>query len=215
MKIYLVVAQGVHEGKQIAVTGPEFLIGRDPQCQLRPASPAVSKQHCGIFVSDGKLLLRDYGSTNGTFVNGEQVAGERQINQGDRIKIGPLEFTLRLEATPAPASKTAPPRPAAKPEPAAAPVAASTPAAETPKTVPASSDPDADQIAAMLLGMEDETATERTAEQAIPDGTTIMDAPAVPGQPGKKDEKKPNPNTADTSSAAAAILSKYMRRPRT
>jgi pSer/pThr/pTyr-binding forkhead associated (FHA) protein len=225
MKVNLVVAQGVHEGKLIAVTGPEFLIGRDPHCQLRPASPAVSKQHCGVFARDGKLFIRDYGSTNGTFVNGEQVAGEREIANNDHLKVGPLEFTIRIEATaaaPPPA-----PKPAAPPKPAAAPAAAATSAAKpAPATAPQApavptpargGETDADSIAAMLLGMDDETAsTERTAEQGVPDGTTVMDMPAVPGQPdGKKDDKKASPNTADTSSAAAAILSKYMRRPRT
>ena len=39
MKISLVVAQGVHTGKVIPVTAAEFVIGRDPQCHLRPASP--------------------------------------------------------------------------------------------------------------------------------------------------------------------------------
>ena len=223
MKVNLVVAQGVHEGKLIAITGPEFLIGRDPHCQLRPASPAISKQHCGVFARDGKLFVRDYGSTNGTFVNGEQVAGEREITNHDRLKVGPLEFTIRIEATPA--ATAAAPKAAAAAKPAAAPAPA---AASAPKPAPAPQAPvvptpardgetDADQIAAMLLGMDDETAsTERTAEQGVPDGTTVMDLPAVPGQPdGKKDDKKANPNTADTSSAAAAILSKYMRRPRT
>ena len=40
MKVNLVVATGVHQGKVIPILGTEFLIGRDPQCQLRPASQA-------------------------------------------------------------------------------------------------------------------------------------------------------------------------------
>jgi pSer/pThr/pTyr-binding forkhead associated (FHA) protein len=97
MKLSLVVAQGVHTGKVIPVTSTEFVIGRDPQCQLRPASPAVSKQHCGIAVRDGKVFVRDCGSTNGTFLNGEQIAGEREANSGDRLRVGPLEFDLKIE----------------------------------------------------------------------------------------------------------------------
>src|SRR4051795_13164578 len=113
MKLSLVVAQGVHAGKVIPVTSTEFLIGRDPQCQLRPASPAISKQHCALTVRDAKAFVRDCGSTNGTFINGEQVAGEREVKSGDRLKVGPLEFDLRIDVaapTPAPA---APARPAA------------------------------------------------------------------------------------------------------
>src|SRR6478735_6301765 len=105
MKLSLVVAQGVHAGKVIPVTSAEFVIGRDPQCQLRPASPAISKQHCVLAVREGKAYIRDCGSTNGTFVNGEQVAAEREVNTGDRLKVGPLEFDIRIEAgVPAPAA---------------------------------------------------------------------------------------------------------------
>jgi len=98
MKLSLVVAQGVHTGKVIPIGTIQFLIGRDPHCNLRPASPAVSKQHCGIFVRGDKVVLKDYGSTNGTCINGEQVAGEREIVDGDKLKIGPLEFMIKVEA---------------------------------------------------------------------------------------------------------------------
>ena len=69
MKVSLVVTTGSHEGRSIPLTGPQFLIGRDPQCQLRPASQAISKLHCAILVRDGKVYLKDFGSTNGTLVN--------------------------------------------------------------------------------------------------------------------------------------------------
>ncbi|HEX4607682.1 MAG TPA: FHA domain-containing protein, partial [Urbifossiella sp.] len=55
MKVSLVVASGVHQGKAIPIVGPQFIIGRDPTCQLRPASQAVSKQHCAVLVRDGKV----------------------------------------------------------------------------------------------------------------------------------------------------------------
>src|SRR3954471_9502842 len=94
MKLSLVVAQGVHAGKVIPVTSTEFVIGRDPQWQLRPASPAISKQHCALTTRGDKVFVRDCGSTNGTFINDEQVAGEREAKTGDKLKVGPLEFEL-------------------------------------------------------------------------------------------------------------------------
>src|SRR5580700_8606943 len=78
MKFSLVVAEGVHAGKVIPIATDQFLIGRDPHCNLRPASPAISKQHCGFFVRADKVVLLDYGSTNGTLVNGVQIAGEHE-----------------------------------------------------------------------------------------------------------------------------------------
>lgn len=144
MKLSLVVAQGVHTGKVIPITTPEFIIGRDPQCQLRPASPAVSKQHCGVAVRDGKVFVRDCGSTNGTFVNGEQVAADREVKSGDRLRVGPLEFDVKIEVG-APAEKPVPApiqvkpaaKPAAKPAPAKkAPAKAPVAAAAATDTVP-------------------------------------------------------------------------------
>ena len=76
MKLSLVVASGLHAGKAIPITVPQFVIGRDPQCQLRPASSAISKRHCAIFVRGKEVFIRDFGSTNGTFVNDKLVEGE-------------------------------------------------------------------------------------------------------------------------------------------
>src|SRR5579885_1148963 len=96
MKISLVVASGVHQGKVIAIPGTQFLIGRDEGCHLRPASPAISKKHCLLAVRDGKAFAQDLGSTNGTFVNDEQIQGERELADGDRLRVGPLDFTVAL-----------------------------------------------------------------------------------------------------------------------
>jgi predicted component of type VI protein secretion system len=100
MKVSLVVASGVHQGKAIPIVGPQFIIGRDPTCQLRPASQAVSKQHCAVLVRDGKVYVRDMGSTNGTILNDATLKGEEQeVRPNDSLKVGPLDFTVRIEAT--------------------------------------------------------------------------------------------------------------------
>ena len=221
MKLSLVVmAQGNNQGKVIPIAGPHFLIGRDPECHLRPSSPAISKQHCALDIREDKVHVRDFGSTNGTFVNGEQVAGERELKAGDNLKVGPLEFTVRIEAlAPAPAAAK-PPAPVAKPAPSAKPAPKPVPAdtvtagATAPGgAAPAAGEPDADHLAAMFLMEDGPAGKSDTAEaSAVPDGTTVMDVPALPGGDKAKEKAK---NNADTSSAAASILSKYMRRPRT
>jgi predicted component of type VI protein secretion system len=234
MKVSLVVASGVHQGKVIPIASPQFLIGRDPGCQLRPASQAISKQHCAILVRDGKVFVKDYGSTNGTLVNDGLVKGEeRPLVNNDNLKIGPLDFTVRIEAT---ARPDATPLPEANPGAAAlaavkavaaaapkAPVRDSTPnpakpAAPKPAAVkPPAGEPDQDDIAAMLLGMTDD------GNDSVPGGSTVMDAPfdmssgtgekpAVKPEE-KKEEKKPV-TREDTSNAARDLLSRYMRRPK-
>jgi pSer/pThr/pTyr-binding forkhead associated (FHA) protein len=98
MKVSLVVASGVHQGKVIPITGQQFLIGRDAQCHLRPASQAISKKHCGVLVRDGKVYIQDYGSTNGTTVNESLIKNaEIAVADGTSLKLGPLDFTDRIE----------------------------------------------------------------------------------------------------------------------
>jgi pSer/pThr/pTyr-binding forkhead associated (FHA) protein len=202
MKVSLVVAQGVHNGKVIPVGAAQFLIGRDPHCNLRPASPAISKQHCGILVRDGKVFVVDYGSTNGTSVNGEPVAGEREVADGDQLKAGPLEFVIKVEVT------------ATVPAPAVVAAVGTTNPVAAAETSPGTSTAEDDESAAALLLMDETGALDPTAEAKIPDGTTVMDAPAVPGAAAEKGKTAPA-KSGDSSKAAADILSKYMRRPRT
>jgi predicted component of type VI protein secretion system len=119
MKVSLVVASGAHQGKVIPITGQQFLIGRDAQCHLRPASQAISKKHCGVLVRDGKVYIQDFGSTNGTTVNESLIKNaEIAVADGTALKLGPLDFTIRIEVGAPNPDGT--PLPAASPETAAA-----------------------------------------------------------------------------------------------
>ncbi len=105
MDVKLVVANGKFAGKAIPVTGPKFFIGRAEDCQLRPASELVSRHHCVIIVEGDYVAVRDFGSKNGTYVNGQRVRGEIALKDGDTLTVGVLEFTVRTAAAPAKPSK--------------------------------------------------------------------------------------------------------------
>jgi predicted component of type VI protein secretion system len=217
MKISLVVASGVHQGKPIPIPGAQFFIGRDEGCHLRPASPAISKKHCAILVRGDKAFIRDMESTNGTFVNDEQVTGERELADGDRLRVGPLDFSVvfapasKADSTPLPdalkaVGKSGEQKPVSRPTPAPTP---------KPDPAPASAEDDPDKIAAMLLSMGED-------DGEVPGGSTIMDMPSVEGggteqaETKAEDDKKKKvaPSAAETSAAASEILRRYMRRPR-
>jgi len=101
MKVSLTVAvPGDMEGRQIPITLAEFLIGRDPDCHLCPASPRVGKHHCAFRLRQQKVFLKTFDTITGTFVNDRRVDGEVQLLDGDWLKIGPLLFRLNIEATP-------------------------------------------------------------------------------------------------------------------
>jgi pSer/pThr/pTyr-binding forkhead associated (FHA) protein len=99
MKLHLIVAEGKHAGKVIPVPGPQFIIGRHRQCQLKAASAVIGKHHCALLIRGDKALVHDFDSVNGTFVNGERVKGEREVHNEDRLKVGPLVFLIWLEQT--------------------------------------------------------------------------------------------------------------------
>jgi predicted component of type VI protein secretion system len=216
MKVSLVVSQGVHQGKTIPIPVAQFLIGRDEGCQLRPSSPAISKRHCAILLKSGKVFLRDFGSTNGTFVNDVPVSGEVEVTNDDKLKVGPLEFVLRLE-------KTGTTPPASKPEANAVASRNTPPPKDEPtkeQTVAGAKSSDdfsaehtADQIAAMLLATDDGPGGPLT-EASIPTGSTVFEVPAM-GDPNAPPEAKKVPvDERDNSKRAADILKKYMQRPR-
>ena len=88
---------GRHDGKLIPLeVDRKFLIGREQDCHLRPNSESVSRHHCCFTLDAFCLRVRDLGSTNGTLVNGEPITGQLQLNQGDRVAVGPLEFEVML-----------------------------------------------------------------------------------------------------------------------
>lgn len=71
-------------------------LGRSPSSDLVFADARVSWQHTTFAFESGVLWVKDLGSRNGTFVNGERVTSPRVVADGDRVGIGP-DITLAVE----------------------------------------------------------------------------------------------------------------------
>jgi pSer/pThr/pTyr-binding forkhead associated (FHA) protein len=93
----LLVVEGRPAGKSLRLPTGGYYIGRGAECQIRPDSVLVSRQHCLLRVADDGVFLRDLASRNGTLVNGRLISGEVRLNHGDRIEIGALAFEVRLD----------------------------------------------------------------------------------------------------------------------
>jgi hypothetical protein len=70
-----------------------LVIGRSSACQLVLADDTVSRRHAELFVEEGRWLLRDLGSSNGTWLNGRRIV-EAEVRPGDVLHLG--SFRLRL-----------------------------------------------------------------------------------------------------------------------
>lgn len=93
--LVLVMTAGREPGVSHPIGRHTLILGRDPACDIPILDRRVSRQHARIEPEDdGSLLLVDNGSSNGTFVNGEQVA-EQHLEIGDRIGLGQgVQLTL-------------------------------------------------------------------------------------------------------------------------
>ena len=99
MQVSLKVLSGTHEGKLIQIKDEKFLIGRSESCQLRPKSESISRKHCVIVQKDGRVLLLDLKSRNGTFINEKPLSPDKAkiLKNGDMLRCGQLEFEVLIE----------------------------------------------------------------------------------------------------------------------
>lgn len=95
----LVVRRGPQEGHIYPLTGDIMTIGRDPMSEVVISDPEVSRQHARLTRNaDGRIDLQDLGSTNGTFVDGNRLGGDKvTLTPGQVVVVG-SNVTLVFEA---------------------------------------------------------------------------------------------------------------------
>jgi pSer/pThr/pTyr-binding forkhead associated (FHA) protein len=82
-------------GAPIEITKDLVVVGRKEDCDVRLEHKSVSKMHCVLVKTDGLLLLRDLGSTNGTRVNGTRVR-RAALLPNDQLSIAHYKFRVYL-----------------------------------------------------------------------------------------------------------------------
>ena len=84
-----------------------FIFGRAPDChaQLDPSDSTASRHHFILEVQPPLVTIRDLGSRNGTYVNGENIAsrsvrlGPQVLQDGDEVKVGHTRFVIRVSGS--------------------------------------------------------------------------------------------------------------------
>jgi len=114
MNYVLEVVRGRSANTTLKLSDGVTSVGRHDDCWIRIKSSQVSRRHCEIFESSGKLTIRDLGSSNGTYVNGKRVLGQQALTPGDELTLGAV--TLRVAKLGQAAAAAPAQAPASKPK---------------------------------------------------------------------------------------------------
>ncbi|MBN1219718.1 MAG: FHA domain-containing protein [Anaerolineae bacterium] len=98
----LVVRQGSQAGMSFSISGNQAIIGREEGLDIILQDAEASRRHSRISWQAGQFVIEDLGSTNGTFVNGIQIAGPQVLNPGDSIGIGQTALVFQAAGIPQP-----------------------------------------------------------------------------------------------------------------
>ena len=84
----LVVTEGPMSGTSLPLRSQGTLIGRSPECALVLDDDYASGRHARIFEQEGRWLVEDLGSTNGTFVDNRRITAPTPLELGTTLRIG-------------------------------------------------------------------------------------------------------------------------------
>lgn len=98
MNAQLRVISGPFVGQTLLIDRAKYIVGREPDCHLRPDSEFISRHHCVLLLDEFTLRIRDLGSKNGTFVNGRRITGEVVLCHDDMLALGEMTMQVDLVA---------------------------------------------------------------------------------------------------------------------
>lgn len=87
------------ESRTIPLGEGENVLGRDKESAVWLDSSSASRHHARIVVQEGRAVIEDLGSKNGTWVAGRKVEGSVSLEDGDEIQVGALRLTFRRPET--------------------------------------------------------------------------------------------------------------------
>ena len=90
----MLIRSGKQKGKKYLLPNREVVVGSDPACDIRWASESTAERHCALRPSAEGPLVRDLGTTAGTFVNASRIDREMLLRPGDLLEVAGLKLEL-------------------------------------------------------------------------------------------------------------------------
>ncbi|MGD0814822.1 MAG: FHA domain-containing protein [Verrucomicrobiota bacterium] len=103
----VILSEGL-TGKAHELTVEKTTIGRVDDNTFPIPEGSVSSHHCEVLLRGTEIVIRDLNSTNGTFINGQQVTGEAPLKPGQILRLGQIEMRLEDAGAKPPAAKKLP-----------------------------------------------------------------------------------------------------------
>ena len=91
----LTIVRGPSAGERFILDIPEVTIGRDPKCEVFLNDRTVSRRHAHLSLQNGRALIEDLGSLNGTWVDGA-IVSQGELHNGSTLQIGTFKMILNL-----------------------------------------------------------------------------------------------------------------------
>jgi predicted component of type VI protein secretion system len=114
--VKLVVLNEGLTGQSYELKVDKTTIGRVEDNTYQVELPSVSSHHCEVLLRGSEVVIKDLNSTNGTFINNQQINGEGVLKAGEVLRLGTVEMRLDTGAPGAPAPPPPKPAPASKPK---------------------------------------------------------------------------------------------------
>lgn len=97
MSKQLVVVAGPDQGRAFPLLEENLLVGRSRATSTRLSDPHVSRIHCQVHLENGRVIVSDFESAGGTYVNGQRITAPYALRPGEVIQVGRTQLRLQSD----------------------------------------------------------------------------------------------------------------------
>ena len=91
---YFTIVKGPTPGAILPLSGKSEIIGRSTECSVMLEVPSISRRHARFYLNDGRAMLEDLNSRNGTSVNDVRLTAPVELHDGDQVQLCDIVMTF-------------------------------------------------------------------------------------------------------------------------